>query len=261
MWRDRILEFSKIRKDRLAVLVLIWAKAAWKDGVTETRWGPAPTKRGELVCSEYGLASDLNVPYNTMRQILKDLEALGEIKRTSNAHFTHIKVLNFEALSGFGESGDLDWSPKNHAAIKSKTAKTVDNEGFSPNEEGEKVRSKKLDLKTTTTPKHQPSADVVSQSDLSGSNSTTRRIYTDAQKLVLHWKLQMGHPLDDFEWDKVYFPRFAKAAKDLLIITRGDWEKAVERSIAIIEKLKAKNLDWMPETIVKHASKRSDNGN
>jgi len=92
---------------------------------------------------------------------------------------------------------------------------------------------------------------------LSPKNGENGKLYetkTDLQKIVLGFKLKMGNPKEDREWDKVYFPRFSKPARELLALFRGDVGHCLDCIEKIVDKLERDKLTWTPETIVKHAA-------
>jgi hypothetical protein len=77
---------------------------------------------------------------------------------------------------------------------------------------------------------------------------------TDVQKVVMAFKLSMGVPKDDRDWDGVYFRRYSRAAGDLLTLFRKDVGRVADCIEAVSGALTRKGLSWTPETIVKHAS-------
>jgi len=82
---------------------------------------------------------------------------------------------------------------------------------------------------------------------------------TDVQKIVTAYKLLEGTPRDDKNWDKVYFPRYSKQAKDLLTLL-GDYRTAIICMESVAEKLQSLNRSYTFETIVKHAAEwKKDN--
>jgi hypothetical protein len=85
------------------------------------------------------------------------------------------------------------------------------------------------------------------------SGKPPEKAKTDVQNVVLGFKIQMGVSEDDKGWDRVYFPRFSKPAKELLILF-GDVGRSLECIEAVTKSLAKKNLSWTPETIVNHAS-------
>lgn len=82
---------------------------------------------------------------------------------------------------------------------------------------------------------------------------------TDIQKVVTVFKLAQGVEKNDTDWDKVYFGRFTKPAKDLLLIT-GGWPNAGNCVQDVYERLTAKGLTVTLDTILRHATEwRKDN--
>ena len=77
---------------------------------------------------------------------------------------------------------------------------------------------------------------------------------TDVQRVTIGFKLKSGNPQDDTAWDKVYFARFSKSAKDLLTFLDGDVYSCLDCIDDVVDWLLSKNLAWTPETIVKHAA-------
>lgn len=74
------------------------------------------------------------------------------------------------------------------------------------------------------------------------------------QEVVLGFKYKLGVDLEDRQWDKVYFKRYSKPAKHLLMLFGEDKEKALLCIEAVVDWLESKSLSWTPETVVKHAS-------
>lgn len=77
---------------------------------------------------------------------------------------------------------------------------------------------------------------------------------TDIQKIVRGFKAVLGVDLDDRNWDKVYFRRYSRPAKELLTLFNGNVSATADCIDGISSILDKKNLSWTPETIVKHAS-------
>lgn len=77
---------------------------------------------------------------------------------------------------------------------------------------------------------------------------------TDVQRVVLCFKAVMNIPMDNKDWDSVYFKRYTRPAKDLLALFGGDMAKVGDCIDQVVGALERKRLSWTPETIVKHAS-------
>lgn len=77
---------------------------------------------------------------------------------------------------------------------------------------------------------------------------------TPVQLVVTGFKIAMGIPDTDKTWDKVYFPRYTRSAKDLLTLFQGNIDKCADCIESISLAMSKKGLSWTPETIVKHAS-------
>lgn len=87
-----------------------------------------------------------------------------------------------------------------------------------------------------------------------GVSSSSYKIKTNIQQVVLGFKLKMRNDFNDKEWDQVYFPRFSKPAKDLLILFKNDVDTCLDCIEQVVNALEKLNRSWSPETIVKHAA-------
>lgn len=76
----------------------------------------------------------------------------------------------------------------------------------------------------------------------------------EIRKVVMVYKLAMGFDSDDKGWDRIYFSRNLRSAKDLLLFL-GSWEKAADCIQDIYEKFTSQGFTVTLETIVKHAGK------
>jgi hypothetical protein len=110
----------------------------------------------------------------------------------------------------------------------------------------EKRREKKRILKPTALSAAHFSSENLKKND-------PIQVWTQVQKVVLSFKEITGVDLQDKEWDKVYFPRYTKPAKQLLDLLGDDWERCWKCIRDVASWLESKNLSWTPETIVKHA--------
>ncbi len=82
---------------------------------------------------------------------------------------------------------------------------------------------------------------------------------SDVQKVVTIFKLCQGVDQDDKGWDKVFFPRYARPAKDLIALL-GSWRAAGDCIQDVYERLTQKGLTVTLETVIKHATEwRRDN--
>lgn len=111
----------------------------------------------------------------------------------------------------------------------------------------EKSRVEKT--KQTHTPRALPAAPW-------GDNNSEKKVVklTDVQRVVLCFKAVMNIPMDNKDWDSVYFKRYTRPAKDLLALFGGDMAKVGDCIDQVVGALERKRLSWTPETIVKHAS-------
>lgn len=75
----------------------------------------------------------------------------------------------------------------------------------------------------------------------------------DLRKVITVFKLASGIQKEDTEWDRLYFPRYAKSAKQLIQFL-GSWEKAADCIQDIIERLEGLGRSYTFETIVTHAA-------
>lgn len=76
---------------------------------------------------------------------------------------------------------------------------------------------------------------------------------TPIQKIVTAFKLAIGIPKEDKSWDKIYYPKYSKPAKEILELFGGDIGTAINCIESITNHLNKNNLSWTPHTIVKHA--------
>lgn len=76
---------------------------------------------------------------------------------------------------------------------------------------------------------------------------------TDVQRVVHGFKAVMGVSDDDVGWDRVYFPRYARSAKDLLTLFEGNLDRVADCIDQVSAAMERKKLSWTPETLVKHA--------
>lgn len=79
------------------------------------------------------------------------------------------------------------------------------------------------------------------------------RPLTDVQRVVHGFKAVLGVSDDDVGWDKVYFPRYTKSAKDLLTLFEGNLDRVADCIDQVSAAMERKKLSWTPETLVKHA--------
>jgi len=121
------------------------------------------------------------------------------------------------------------------------------------------ARSKKLEARDTTTPPNYvpPQGWIQGQEVMEDLKAKLTKPYKAPlqphQRLVVGFKMLMGVDLEDREWDKIYFPRFSRSAKDMVNLFRGDWEAAYGCSRDLVKGFEAKGLSWTPETLMKHA--------
>lgn len=74
---------------------------------------------------------------------------------------------------------------------------------------------------------------------------------TDLQKGVLAFKLIMGVPEDDKNWDKIHYGRTAKSVKDLLAMT-GTIENLVKYMHDFSQEYRKKGLSFTIETMARN---------
>lgn len=75
----------------------------------------------------------------------------------------------------------------------------------------------------------------------------------DLDMVIKAWKIQIGVDKDDRAWDRVYFKRFARPAKDLLILF-GNWKDAVDCIQSVYESLTDAGFSCTLDTVIKHAN-------
>lgn len=85
-----------------------------------------------------------------------------------------------------------------------------------------------------------------------GSDVPAKKL-TDVQKVVTVFKLCQGYEKDDKSWDRAYFSRFSKSAKDLIEFL-GNWRDAADCVQDVYQKLSEKGLTVTLETVHKHAA-------
>ena len=74
---------------------------------------------------------------------------------------------------------------------------------------------------------------------------------TPLQKVVLAFKMVSGHPLEDKDWDKEFFPRYSKSAASLLRYLKT-WQECADCIQWVWDRMKAKNLECRLETVCKY---------
>ena len=87
---------------------------------------------------------------------------------------------------------------------------------------------------------------------LNSDNPKPEKKLTDIQKVVLMWKLLHGIDKDNKGWDKVYFARFSRTAKNILLVFNGDLGAVADFLDWFVEYFQAKNLDYTFETTMNH---------
>jgi hypothetical protein len=78
-------------------------------------------------------------------------------------------------------------------------------------------------------------------------------IKTTTEKIITSYKLLQGVKQDDRKWDKLYYSRFVRAAKQLETVFDGNWEIIKKCLIEISDGFTKSNLSWTLDTVVKHA--------
>jgi len=97
--------------------------------------------------------------------------------------------------------------------------------------------------------------EVINKSPKGGVGEKAPRPLTDVQRVVLAWKGIIGMDLQDKNWDRTFFSRFSKPARELLEGFGGDWRRTVQCMEFVYNDLRSKNLDCKLETVVKHVHK------
>lgn len=75
----------------------------------------------------------------------------------------------------------------------------------------------------------------------------------DVRRAITAFKIVSGYDKDDKSWDKMYYSRYAREAKDLISFL-GTWQKAVVCIQDIYEKFSDLGLTVTFNTITKHAA-------
>lgn len=75
----------------------------------------------------------------------------------------------------------------------------------------------------------------------------------DLRKVVTVFKMVTGYDKEDKAWDRLYFSRYMKPAKQLLEFM-GNWRDAGDCIQDIYERFTAEGLTVTLETIIKHAA-------
>ena len=75
---------------------------------------------------------------------------------------------------------------------------------------------------------------------------------TNIQRVILAWKILNGIDIDNKGWDQVYFRRYTKPAKDILLIFNHDLERINNFMSWFIEWCSTRDLDFTFETMLKH---------
>ena len=81
-----------------------------------------------------------------------------------------------------------------------------------------------------------------------------RQPLNEIRRVVTVFKMVSGFDKDDKGWDKLYFGRFMRPAKELIGFL-GSWEKAADAVQDIYEQFSSIGMTVTMETIVKHAGK------
>ena len=77
---------------------------------------------------------------------------------------------------------------------------------------------------------------------------------TDIQKIIQAWKLTKNIPIEGEEskrWNQVFFPRYSKTAKNLLLLF--GYEHAVRCIEFVCEHMESKGMDYTFETVLKRS--------
>jgi hypothetical protein len=79
----------------------------------------------------------------------------------------------------------------------------------------------------------------------SPSENTPPKPLTDIQKVITVYKIACGFDKDDKKWDENFFPKFTRAAKELIGFM-GNWKDAADCVQDTVEKIRA----WNPEATI-----------
>lgn len=75
----------------------------------------------------------------------------------------------------------------------------------------------------------------------------------DIRKVVTVFKMVTGYDKDDKDWDKLFYPRYVKPAKQLIQFL-GSWEWSADCIQDIYEKFSDQGFMVTMETIIKHSA-------
>lgn len=114
-------------------------------------------------------------------------------------------------------------------------------------ERKEKKASKIIEFK--------PKADLIPGSRCPTCQQTIERhsSHEELRRVVIGFKLLQGYAKDDKAWDRAFFARFSRPAKELLAFL-GNWKDAVDCMQDVYEKLTGAGMTVTLETVIKHSA-------
>lgn len=74
----------------------------------------------------------------------------------------------------------------------------------------------------------------------------------DLDNVILGFKLASGYKAEDKTWNRMFYKRYTKPAKELIEFMDGNWRMAVDCVQDISEKMIELGRDYTFETIAKH---------
>jgi len=93
---------------------------------------------------------------------------------------------------------------------------------------------------------------------LCGQEIQPKASLDDIRKVVMVFKIVSGFKKEDKAWDKMFFGRYTKPAKELIAFL-GNWKDAGDCVQDIYERMKEIGRDVTFETIIKHCAEWKKN--
>mgnify|MGYP001581355564 FL=1 len=99
-----------------------------------------------------------------------------------------------------------------------------------------------------------------SMNDSMPSKEQEYKAVSPLQKCMVGWKLVIGVPKHDREWDDLNWDRTKEPIRDLISFFRGDLKQTIDCMQDVVEYLKSKGLSYSITTIKKFAYQWRENG-
>lgn len=254
-------------KDPLLRCVSHCARGLWIDMLClmheSDRRGFLQLPNGEPM-SEVHIARMTGIPPEEVSRLLTELDSSGVYSRTERGTIYSRRMARDESKRvKCKEAGKLGGNPKLQkneefgATLKGHSKgepKGESNRLPTPSSSSSFSSSKELKDTPSKPPEKPPAVPVPKlPEDHKPQEPKPQRVTTPVQNVVKAFKITMKVDQNDTAWDKVYFRRYARPAKDLLDLFGNDlgWVCDCIESVAMA--LDKKGLTWTPETIVKHA--------